>query len=197
MRNTEFLINLAKQYTYRMNDDAELPDISGYLSIKDAAKALGLATRTVYEYVSEGRIRAVRAADVILIPSEEIAKFKPNIAGRPRTTIPLWRISPTDNALQYTSLRVQAREDKLDEFRRVLDEIRRKKDHLFPGTIARYILGSNQAPGQIEIVLIWRLSIMPDETARQQALETFKQALNDVVDWTTAHYDDGTILMHA
>jgi excisionase family DNA binding protein len=180
-----------------MNDDAELPDISGYLSIKDAAKALGLATRTVYEYVSEGRIRAVRAADVILIPSEEIAKFKPNISGRPRTTIPLWRISPTDNALQYTSLRVQAREDKFDEFRRVLDEIRRKKDHLFPGTIARYILGSNQAPGQIEIVLIWRLSIMPDETARQQSLESFKQALNDVVDWTTAHYDDGTILMHA
>jgi excisionase family DNA binding protein len=180
-----------------MSEDINLPDLHDYVSIKDAAKMLGLAYTTVYEYVTEGRIPAVRVSDVILIPTEALKAFKPNISGRPRTTIPLWRISPTDNALQYTSLRVQAREDKLDEFRRVLDEIRRKKDHLFPGTIARYILGSNQAPGQIEIVLIWRLSIMPDEAARQQALESFKQALNDVVDWTTVHYDDGTILMHA
>jgi excisionase family DNA binding protein len=180
-----------------MNDDVKIPDLQDYVSVKEAAKMLGLAYKTVYEYVTEGRISAVRVSDVILIPTEAVKTFKPNIAGRPRTTIPLWRISPTDNALQYTSLKVQAREDKLDEFRHVLDEIRRKKDHLFPGTIARYVLGSNQAPGQIEIVLIWRLSIMPGEIERQQALEAFKQALNDVVDWTTVHYDDGTILMHA
>src|SRR4051794_33808803 len=147
-----------------MSEDINLPDLHEYVSIKDAAKMLGLAYTTVYEYVTEGRIPAVSESDVILIPTEALKTFKPNIAGRPRTTIPLWRISPTDNALQYTSLKVQAREDRLDEFRRVLDEIRRKKDYLFPGTIARYVLGSNQAPGQIEIVLIWRLSIMPAET---------------------------------
>jgi excisionase family DNA binding protein len=180
-----------------MSEDANLPDLQEYVSIKEAAEKLGLAYTTVYQYVTEGRIRAVRASDVILIPIEEIQNFKPNIAGRPRTTIPLWRISPNDNALQYTSVILQVREGKLDEFRRVLDEIRRKKDHLFPGTIARYILGSSNAPGHVEIVLIWRISIMPDETSRQQALEAFKQSLEDVVDWATARYDDGTVFMHA
>ena len=37
---------------------------------------------------------------------------------------------------------------------------------------------------------------MPDETVREQALEEFRQALSDVLDWDTAQYNDGTVLMH-
>lgn len=180
-----------------MSEETEIPDISGYVSIKDAAKMLGLADRTVYEYVSEGRIRAVRAADVILIPVDEVKNFKPNIAGRPRTSVPQWRISPTDNALQYTSIQVQVYEGKLEAFRKRLEEIKRTKEYQFPGTIARYVLGSNSSPGTVEIVLVWRISVMPDEVARQAALDVFKQALTDVVDWETARYDEGNVFMQA
>jgi excisionase family DNA binding protein len=180
-----------------MSEEVNIPDLKEYVSVKDAAKMLGLAYPTVHEYVREGRIKAVRASDVILIPIEEVRNFKPNISGRPRTTIPLWRISPEDNALSQTSIFVQVRKGKLSAFRQRLDEIRRKKEHLFPGTIARYIVGSNRQPGLVEMTFIWRSSVMPDEATREQALEAFKQALDDVVDWTTARYDDGTVFMHA
>jgi excisionase family DNA binding protein len=179
-----------------MNNDADIPDLQEYISIKDAAKILGLAYSTVYEYVTEGRIKAVRAADVLLIPAAEVKNFKPNISGRPRSSIPLWRISPDDNALLQTSISVQIRDGKHAEFRQKLEEIRRKKEHLFPGTIARYIVGSHLHPGLVEMTFIWRSSVMPDEATRQQAFQTFQQTLADVLDWDTAQYDDGSVFMH-
>jgi excisionase family DNA binding protein len=179
-----------------MSDSVNLPNLQDHVSIKEAAQMLGLSYKTVHEYVTEGRIKAVRAADVILIPVEEIKRFKPNISGRPRTSIPLWRISPEDNTLLQTSIFVRVKKGKRDAFKKRLEEIRQKKEHLFPGTVARYIVHNNKAPSLIEITLIWRSSVMPNETTRQQALEAFQQALDDVVDWDTARYEDGTVLMH-
>ena len=158
---------------------------------------LGLAYKTVYEYISEGRIKAVRAADVILIPVGEVRSFKPNISGRPRTSIPQWRIAREDNTLSQTTISVQLRAGKLDTFLQRLEEIRTKKEHLFPGTVARYIAGSNNRPNIVEITFIWRSTVMPDETTRHEALKAFQEALADVVDWTTARYDDGPVFMHA
>jgi excisionase family DNA binding protein len=180
-----------------MSDEVTIPELQEYIPIKDAAKILGLAYTTVHTYVTEGRIKAVRAGHAILIPIEEVNNFKPNISGRPRTSIPLWRIPPEDSTLSQTSIFVRVRNGKLDAFRQRLDEIRKKKEHLFPGTIARYIVGSNRQPGLVEMTFIWRSSVMPVDAVRQQALEAFQQALDDVVDWTTARYDDGTVFMHA
>lgn len=180
-----------------MSEEVNIPDLQDYVSIKEAAKMLGLAYTTVHEYVSEGRLKAVRAADVILIPVEEVRNFRPHISGRPRTSIPPWRIAREDNTLSQTTISVQMRGGKQDAFLQRLEEIRTRKEHLFPGTVARYIAGSNKQPGTIEITFIWRSSVMPDEAKRQEALQAFQHALADVVDWTTARYDDGTVFMHA
>ncbi|QBD80763.1 DNA-binding protein [Ktedonosporobacter rubrisoli] len=182
---------------YTLKSQAELPSLKGYVSIREAAEMLGLARKTVYEYVTEGRIPGVKAGDIILVRVEDVENFKPNISGRPRTTIPQWRISPADNTLFQTRIFVHIKPGKLSEFRQRLDEIRRQKAHLFPGTIARYIAGSQKDPQQVEISLIWRSSVAPDEAVRQQALEEFKQRLADVLDWENASYDEGSIFMHA
>jgi hypothetical protein len=151
----------------------------------------------VHEYVSEGRIKAARVADVIVLPVEEVRNFKPHISGRPRTSIPLWRIAREDNTLSQTTITVQLRPGTHEAFLQRLEEIRTKKEHLFPGTVARYIAGSNKQPDIVEMTFIWRSSVMPDEATRQEALKAFQETLADVVDWTTARYDDGTVFMHA
>ena len=180
-----------------MDEEITLPDLQDYVSVKDAAKMLGLSYKAVYGYVTDGRLKAVRASDVILIPTEEVKKFKPNISGRPRTSVPSWHISPGENALSQTSILVRMRKGKLNDFRNRLDEIRREKEHLFPGTIARYILGSDDQPELVEMIFIWRSSVMPNEESRQQALAAFKSSLEDVLDWDTAQYNNGPIYMHA
>jgi len=77
-----------------------------------------------------------------------------------------------------------------------LKELKEEEQYLFPGTVARFIVKSETVPGQIEISLIWRSTAMPDEHARQQGLEKFREALADVLDWNTAQYSNGQVLMH-
>jgi len=158
---------------------------------------LGVAYKTMHGYVVAGRIKAVRVSGVIAISVEEIKNFKPKAGGRPRLNASVWRIAPESNLLSRTSILVQVRHGKLDDFKRRLEEIRAKNEHQLPGTVHRYIAASEKHPGFIEIILIWRSSVMPDEPTREQALEAFRQSLDDVLDWSTAHYDEGTVFMHA
>ena len=64
--------------------------------------------------------------------------------------------------------------------------------HIYPYIIA----ASETIPGQVEISLIWRSAVMPKEAERNRAIESFRQALSDVLDWDTAQYNNGKVLMH-
>lgn len=179
-----------------MDDNVDIPNMPGYVPIKEAAKILKLSVSRVYDYVEDGRISAVRAAHVIMIPLEEVRNFKPNISGRPRTNIPKWRISPADNTLLRTSIKVDVRVGQQAKLFEQFEGIRQGDQSLFPGTVIRYIAGKEKVPQRIEIVLIWRSSVMPDEAERERELEAFRQALADVVDWDTARYEDDVVYMH-
>jgi len=157
---------------------------------------LGLSTRTIYDYVDEGCLPGVRVADVIAIPEEELRKFKREPSGRPRKITPLWRISSGDNEQFMTVILVQERVDQHEALLRRLEVIRQRKEHLFSGTVIRYLAESSEPPGQAVLVLVWRGTVMPDDTTREQALKAFRLALGDVLDWNTAQYKNGQVLMH-
>lgn len=179
-----------------MNDSVDFPTIPGYVSVKEAADMLGLSPRTVYEYIEEGRLPSARFADVIAISREEIRKFKREPSGRPRKITPLWRISSGNNEQFMTIILVQERAGQHEALVRKLERIRQRKEHLFPGTILRYLTECGEPHGQVIFVLVWRGTVMPDETAREQGLKEFRQALDDVLDWKTAQYKSGQVLMH-
>jgi hypothetical protein len=42
----------------------------------------------------------------------------------------------------------------------------------------------------------WKQGDMPDEAAREEALETFREMFADVLDWQTARYQMKTVLLH-
>ncbi len=54
-----------------MNEYAGRPNLPGYVSIKEAAKMLGISDKRVYEYVDQGRLPSMWAANVIMIPLGE------------------------------------------------------------------------------------------------------------------------------
>jgi excisionase family DNA binding protein len=180
-----------------MNDDyVDIPNIQGYVSIKEAAKMLGLSTRRVYEYVTDGRLPGVRAVNSIMIPLEELQKFERGASGRERKVTPLWRFSSGNNTQFITSIVVRIKPNQDKELERRLEDIKKNNKHLFPGTIARYVSSSEVIPGHVGIILIWRSTVMPDETKRKQALDTLRQELADVLDWNTEQYDEGIVMMH-
>ncbi len=157
---------------------------------------LGVSDKRVYAYVEEGRLPAVRAAHVIMIPVAAVRKFKPSISGRPRKHTPAWRVSPEDNLLLTTSLVVQVKAGQQARLQEKLEEVKQAEEYTFPGSVARYIIWSKFSPEKLEILLVWRSSTMPDEDRRKQTIETLQQALGEVVDWNTAQYDEGQVLMH-
>ena len=179
-----------------MREYLDLPTMPEYVSIKEAAKMLGVSDKRVYAYIEEGRLLAVRAAHVIMIPIEEVKKFKPKISGRPRKNTPDWRTSPEDNMLLTTSIVVPVQENQQEKLQRRLEELRQEGEHVFPGTVARYIIWSKTHPGALEILLIWRSTTMPEEADKVEALDKFQKALTDVLNWESARFDEGEILLH-
>src|SRR5438552_2229300 len=179
-----------------MSEYASRPNLPGYVSIKEAAKILGISDKRVYEYVDEGRLPSMWAADVIMIPLDEVQKFKRRSSGRPRKSVPPWRISSGENTQFMTSILVQILPGQQDTLVQKLEEVRRNGQHTFPGTVTRFIVESETITGQVEISLVWRNVLMPERAKREQALEEFRQTLIDVLDWSTAQYNDGKVLMH-
>src|SRR6266567_9359887 len=104
-----------------MSEYAGRPSLPGYVSVKEAAKILGISDKRVYEYVDEGRLSSMWAADVIMIPLDEVKKFKRRTSGRPRKSIPTWRISSGENLQFMTSVFVQVRPGQQDGLIQRLD----------------------------------------------------------------------------
>lgn len=179
-----------------MENNIDLPNMSEYVSIKEAAEILNLSANRVYEFVMEGRLSGVRAADVIMIPLEEVQQFKRGSTGRPRKNQPKWRISSKLDALLTTLISVSMHQDKQDILDEKLSEIRQGEKYIFPGTISRYMILSNTIPNQVQILLIWRSSLIPDQAERERELEALRQELAEVFDWSTAQYNHGTVFMH-
>src|SRR5712691_7969028 len=112
-----------------MRNENERPTIPGYVTIKEAAKILGVSANRVYTYVEEGRLPSAQAAHVIMIPLETLKDFKSQLSGRPRTTIPTWRISPEENAALTTSIVVRIRSNQHAKLLAKLEEVRQERQH--------------------------------------------------------------------
>jgi excisionase family DNA binding protein len=179
-----------------MSNYAGRPSLPGYVSIKEAAQILGISDKRVYEYVDEGRLPSMWAADVIMIPVDEVKKFKRRSSGRPRKSVPTWRISAGDNKQFITSITVQVRPNQQDALMQKLEEVKQGSLHTFPGTVARWIAANETVPGQIEISLIWRSAVMPKGVERERAVEALRQTFSEVLDWDTAQYRNYRVLMH-
>src|SRR5260370_6318218 len=131
-----------------------------------------------------------------MIPLRAVEDFKPQLSGRPRTSVPIWRISPEENTVTAISILVRIRPHQHTRLISRLEEMRREKRHLFPGTLARYFIEKQRQSEHIEILLIWRDTSMPDEATYNRWLSEFQHALSDVLDWETAQFDTGTVIMH-
>ena len=172
-----------------------LLDISSYISVEQAAKALGISKRALYRYVKAGRLPTIRVDHTTMLPIEAVEQFQPGFVGRPRKKTPAWRGSPKNLALLITYIRVQLRPGQQAKFVEKLETIKREERHLFPGTVTRYISQDTGSPATMTIQLVWKNGEMAYEAAREQAIEAFEAELADVLDWSTAQYSmERTIL---
>lgn len=171
-------------------DDAN-SGIPGYVSAKEAARLLGVSDSRMYEYLREGRLPVRKVGNAYLIPRDALQEFKPHPTGRTRRKPPDWRVYKGGSVLA-TGIHVKVRAGRQEKLLEKLQRLREEQQHLFSGTIARYILKDSHKPfSSISIWLIWKDTEMPAEPAREQELAAFQAALADVLDWDTAEYSTG------
>lgn len=179
-----------------MKDVFPLPHIPGYVDIREAARVLGVAESSVYRYVQSGRLPAYQAGRNIMVEAEALKQFKPANTGRPRKRNAPWRTSPEASAFVVTYIQVNVRQGKQEDLRKVLWKFSQEERYLFPGTIARYISLDTVSPSSVTIQFVWKSGDMPDKETREQELAAFQDELKNVLDWSTAQYRDGTVLIH-
>ena len=179
-----------------MTRDDDFPDIPGYVPIKEAAKLLGISDPRMYGYVRDKRIPALKAGRTLMIPTEEIERFKLNPPGRTRTGRPSWRVHNPRSTMVATDMYVQVREGQQAKLLEKLQQIQRADRHLFPGTIARYVVKGNPNLTELHFFLVWKDVEMPVEVTHQQDFLALQEELADVLDWETAQYSTNETIIH-
>jgi excisionase family DNA binding protein len=178
-----------------MIDGIEIPNLPGYVSIKEAADLLGVSDKRVYQYVRAGRLSAQRIGHILILPIEEVKQFKPSPTGRMRTRAPSWRVYRSLGTLLVTDIHVQVRLGQQAGLMEKLKAIQKLDQHIFPGTIARYVVKGDEDLKTVQILLVWKTTEMPDETMRKQDFVMFQEELADVLDWETAQINTNEVII--
>src|SRR5258708_2596333 len=160
-----------------------LEDGSAWLSVREAARVLGVSERSVYDYLTRGKLSKVRVEGLMMLQQSEVLAFERGARRRPREEAPFWHLPPEKNLLSITTITVQARSgcDELLEAR--LAEFRTESKHYLAGTSARYIGRNLEKLAEVVIVLLWRGVGLPSQEQRETALAALRADLAEVCNW--------------
>ncbi len=167
-----------------------------YLSVKEAARIIGVSERSVYGYIEKEKLAAFRFGNLIVVDAEAARNYRRQSSGRPRVRIPEWHISVADNSQSLTSITVRVYTGQIKALERKMTEIRSSGKHRIFGTIARYVLRSKVSLDEIHILLVWRLTVMPHEEERKAVIAALRDDFADILDWDTAKIEECQVLMH-
>jgi excisionase family DNA binding protein len=167
------------------------------LSVREAAKVLGVTERSVYGYVAKRKLSAMRIEGCVMLREAEVLAFERQAPGRPRILVAVWHIPPQRNRQYMTTITVRVRAGAREGFESRLVEIQQSATHGFFGTSARYVVRNEDDPDEIDLVLVWRGAVMPSLECREAALAALAADLAEVLEWEKAVVKKGEVLLHA
>lgn len=103
--------------------------------------------------------------------------------------------NPRSNVL-VTEIQVPVRAGQQDKLAEKLKEIQQVNRYTFPGTIARYIIKGNSELTSIHLILAWKHTEMPDESAHEQHLKALQESLSDVLMWEQSQSSINEVIIH-
>ena len=172
------------------------PGERDFLSTAEAADKLGVSYYTVYEYIREKRLVAEMVGGVYLIPKQAVAEFKAKPTGRTRANPPPWRVYRAGAKVRGLDIHVQVRAGQHKRLIEKLKHFQEAQQHLFRGTMQRYVFEDESNPMQVIISLIWKDTELPNESTLQEELIAFQNELADLLDWSSAQYTYKRAIIH-
>ncbi len=166
-----------------------------YIPVREAAQVMAMSVRSVYGYIEAGLLPAYRIGRMFVVKADQVDTCQRRTVGRRRKRIPVWHIPPATNAQYLTSRNGRIRQGQGAVFDQRMQSMRVERTHLFPGTTARYIVRNQVNPDEVQMVLVWRQTVMPSEAVRQAAMEEFCRDLADILDWETEAFQEGKVVL--
>lgn len=167
-----------------MREDSELPDLPNIMTVQQVAAKLEISDRMVRVYILDGRLPAHKLGKVTAIRVEDFEAFRRAKKGRPRTRVPVWRKSVGDNLQYVTFIQATLKAGQSKKLAKRLEEFRAKEMYQLPGTVGRFIACGMENPDEVQIMLLWRSTVMPEESVRKEAIQALKDELSDLMDWS-------------
>lgn len=167
-----------------------------YLTVKEAARLLGVSERSVYGYRENHRLPFTRQGTLLVIETAAVRGVQRQATGRPRVRHPEWHRSSSENGQVLTRVSVRVRAGQRQALEHRLEEISVSNRHLLPGTIARSMAWEPTTPQRVSLVFIWRKGAMPSEEERIASLAALWEDLDDLRDWESVDRQEGEIVLH-
>ena len=185
------------EYSGFMAEEQEYLRIPGHVPIKEAAEMLGLSDKRVLQYILSKRLPAHKVQSRYMIPIEAVQEFQQKPHGRIRTTPTPWRVYRAGANVRVQQIEVQTYPEREEDLRAKLLELSQKQEHLFPGTMQRYIcLVDRSEPMCVSIMLIWKDTELPDESVLEKDLEDFKADFAGLLNWESARAIGAQAIVH-
>lgn len=159
---------------------------------------MGVSKTRMYEYIEEKRIPKHMVGGTLVIDRRDLGTVERKPTGRLHKKPPKWRTYHGGGDVFATEIHVQIRPELREQIKQVTGSITtrligedEKGDRLtLRGSIGRYVLNDRTEPYRVSIWLIWKDTELPDEKTHEREMEEFRQALADVLDWSTAEYSE-------
>ncbi|HEU5383906.1 MAG TPA: helix-turn-helix domain-containing protein [Ktedonobacteraceae bacterium] len=171
-----------------MGEEQEYLSIPGHVPVKEAATMLGLSEERVLQHVRARHLPSRKVDGRYMIPLQAVEEFHRKPHGRVRTTPAPWRTYRAGAKVHTLQIEVQAYAGQEQALQEKLQATLQQQQHLFPGTMQRYISTDKDTPARITILLIWKDTELTDETLLQRDLDAFKAEFVQLLDWATARY---------
>jgi hypothetical protein len=179
-----------------MGDEREFLRFPGYVSVKEAASILGFKEDRVWYYIRLQRLASRKIDGRSMVTEESVRNFRVKPRGRLRADPPPWHVYRGGAKVYTLQINIQVSAGKQDEWQAKLRATLEEQDHLFVGTMQRYIFSEEKDPGNVIIQLVWKDTELVDEAILNGALEAFKAAFAHVLNWETARYTRLQALIH-
>ncbi len=179
-----------------MAEEKEYLSIPGHVPVKEAAAMLGLSEERVLQHIRARHLPSRKVDGRYMIPIRAVEEFHRKPHGRIRTTPPPWRVYRAGARIHSMQIDVQLLPGQAQAFQEKLQATLQQQQHLFPGTMQRYISADEQNAENITILLIWKDTELTDEAALLRDFEAFKSEFAHFLDWERARAITKRALIH-
>lgn len=163
-------------------------DGSVFLSVREAARLLGVSPRCVYNYIARGKLARTRRNKWVMLKEQDVLAFKRRVPLR-QDWLPL---GPRLYAL--TTIIVPVRSGCEARLGEKLVEFHDQGKHQITGTCAGAMSRSLRSPEWLTILLFWPADELPPEQQREQEIAALAADLAGVCDWERALSAEGQII---